>query len=740
LIEIFDYSSIAIDTNGDLGRSSSLPLLNKLQSEGSRRRINQIDKIRAYGIGDIVSLPQLVVCGDQSVGKISVLEGITGIPFPRKDGLCTRFPTEIILRRDDAEKSIMASIQPHSSRSTDGRASLAAYKKTMTDIMSELPGVTEEVSAKLQLRGGPGVVDGSAFASDVLRIEITAHTDLNLTVVDLPGLISLSNDEQIETDVQVIRNMVEGYIESSRTIILAIIQAGNDIANQSIVQMARKHDPEWQRTLGIITKPDLINKGTEGRIAALAMNQGNVKLEHGFFLLKNPTPAEIDAGITTEQRLHTELEFFSSSTWRSHGLDMGRVGVENLRLFLQDLLDNHIERELPNVVEEIRKRLIETEDSLKLLGEPRSGIPAIRGWLTSISMDFCQLVQAASNGDYQGVQSVHFDPSSNFRLRATIQKLNTTFASDVTQKGQKRTVKASKQADPKASENTEEYTEEYTDGVFDWKTGQSDGGHPLVTKKAMAKWVKSVYQRTKGRELPGDYNYVLLAELFREQSSPWGSMAQHHVVAVLSHVKKWIVTAITKTVPDEKLRREVAIICNSWIDGTRDRALAKLQKLLDDESRQPITYNHYYTDNIQKAREDALGAKVEEALKFACTWGSIHDGIQSHQEQYKQLSDSLKSRITVDMDEQACSESMIALNAYYKVAMKTFVDNVCRQVIERHILARLPDMFCPATIAEFSDEKLKLIGLEPKSRQQKRDSLSTRKVILKASLVELQLG
>ena len=68
-----------------------------LQTETSVRRMTLISDLRRRGVGDHINLPQLVVSGDQSTGKSSVLEGLTGLPFPRQDGLCTRFPTEIIL-------------------------------------------------------------------------------------------------------------------------------------------------------------------------------------------------------------------------------------------------------------------------------------------------------------------------------------------------------------------------------------------------------------------------------------------------------------------------------------------------------------------------------------------------------------------------------------------------------------------------------------------------------------------
>lgn len=464
-------------------RQSSISLneMNALQSAKSKRRINQIDRIRSYGIGDIVSLPQLVVCGDQSAGKSSVLEGVTGMPFPRKDGICTRFPTEIVLRRSATDRSIVASIQPHSSRRADTRRRLSDYKRRMAD-MSELPEVTYDVSTLMGLRGHPNVVGGSAFASDVLRIEVTGHADLNLTVVDLPGLISVANKEQTDTDVDLIKGMVEEYISSRRAIVLAVVQAGNDIANQSVIQIARKHDPQGQRTVGIITKPDLINLGTEGHLAELAMNQGNVQLKRGFFLLKNPSPAELACGITIQQRLGQEMDFFASPIWQSHNLDMNRVGVGNLRQFLQCLLDKHIEQELPNVIEEIRHHLLETEASLNRMGPKRSKVADVRYFITGISMDYCQLIQVAVGGGYLGNRQGYFQTGSSTRLRAVVHKLNTNFAARVRDNGQKRKITGALAQEPETEPSEKNELE----------TNGADLERLLVTENQMKKWVKSV--------------------------------------------------------------------------------------------------------------------------------------------------------------------------------------------------------------------------------------------------------
>jgi hypothetical protein len=69
--------------------------LQALQSADQRKVMDIVDKLRRTGLSGVVELPQLVVCGDQSSGKSSVLEAITEIPFPRKENLCTRFATEV---------------------------------------------------------------------------------------------------------------------------------------------------------------------------------------------------------------------------------------------------------------------------------------------------------------------------------------------------------------------------------------------------------------------------------------------------------------------------------------------------------------------------------------------------------------------------------------------------------------------------------------------------------------------
>lgn len=231
----------------------------KIESKVVTRRLNQIDKVRAHGVGDHIDLPQLVVCGDQSAGKSSVLEGIAGIPFPRKDGLCTKFATEIILRHTLGDLSIMASTLPHASRDKEERGKLEGFSRRLSGY-DELPDVIEQVPRLMGLRVSGDDTSSSTFSADVLRIEVTGKTGLQLTMVDLPGLIEGSQDG---VNRALVNDLVDFYMKASRTIILAVIPAGSDIETQSIIRRAFRFDKHGQTTVGIIKKPHLINRESQ---------------------------------------------------------------------------------------------------------------------------------------------------------------------------------------------------------------------------------------------------------------------------------------------------------------------------------------------------------------------------------------------------------------------------------------------------------------------------------------------
>lgn len=116
------------------------------------------------------------------------------------------------------------------------------------------------------------------------------------------------------------------------------------------------------------------------------------------------------------------------------------------------------------------------------------------------------------------------------------------------------------------------------------------------------------------------------------------------------------------------MRLQVHTVFQDWVDNAETFALAEVKKLIKDEHRGPLTYNHYYTDNVQKSRLDAQKRDVRTAINLVAEHdrnGKLH--VSNLHNEIERFLSSIESRITVDMDEQACNEAMTELNAYYKV-------------------------------------------------------------------------
>jgi GTPase SAR1 family protein len=433
--------------------------LTSLQSNKSADRLKQISRLRARGVADSIDLPQLVVCGDQSAGKSSVLEALSGIPFPRDEGVCTRFPTEIIITHDESvQPTISATIIPHTRRSDASKALLRGFHRTIKTI-NELPEVIRSAGNLMGLSGYGNISQGPAFSMDVLQIKVINRSGLHLSIVDLPGLIAVASDVQTEADVATVQDMVTAYIEKPRTIILAVVQAGNDIANQSIIRKSKAFDRDGRRTVGIITKPDLINRGAEARIALLSKGLDTTKLKLGFYLLKNPTPNELKDGITAIQRETNEMKFFTSSPWKEQDLDYNRVGIAKLKDNLQTLLDEHISRELPKVREDIKARLKSVQEALAVLPLDRPSSVHKRMFLSDLAIKYQRLTTSALDGDYSAAGSGDFFSLDNekhgkTRLRAEVHSANTSFATYMRVHGRKTVVCAN----PKKRKTTDTQT------------------------------------------------------------------------------------------------------------------------------------------------------------------------------------------------------------------------------------------------------------------------------------------
>ncbi|XDG09727.1 hypothetical protein ABKA04_009342 [Annulohypoxylon sp. FPYF3050] len=397
--------------------------------------LDAIDDLRKHGIDRLVDLPQIIVVGDQSSGKSSVLEAISRVRFPVNDGLCTRFATELVLRTNNQTK-VDVRIQP----STTSKTKEHSFDENSFN-KEELPRIVEEAKKRM-LKGDAG------FSEDVLRIEICSPDVPHLTMVDLPGFYHSEDENQSAAGRDIVERLAERYMARKNSIILAIISARNQVILQKVLSKVKNHDKTKQRTLGIITKPDILTSGSqdETNFVRLAKNMDKShKLSLGWHVLRNR--GEKDVSDTDEERDDKERKFLESGVWS--GVPSKNRGVESLRKKLSGILLSHIKDNMQGLIGSIEEQVNNHKARLKQLGEPRSTQKELRTHLDRIASQFHILCLQAVEGNYTdqffgGLYPNHegtaISDSRIRKIRALIRDLNRAFAYILATKGSRRII------------------------------------------------------------------------------------------------------------------------------------------------------------------------------------------------------------------------------------------------------------------------------------------------------------
>ena len=215
----------------------------------------------------------------------------------------------------------------------------------------------------------------------------------------------------------------------------------NDLANQEVFEMASAKDPKGERTIGAITKCDLVPDkqmvyswinseptihANASQTVSLANNKLKV-LKHGWFLVRNRTPEEVEQGISPSRLQCLETELFDDLPWNQ--VSEKRRGTQALMKFLAGLLCDRIQSTFPSLLANIRERKKSTKGQLESLGPERKSLAKKRAYLTKIAQDFSSMASQALNGRY--------DPSfpSTMKLRMLVREANDNFAKNMTHNG-----------------------------------------------------------------------------------------------------------------------------------------------------------------------------------------------------------------------------------------------------------------------------------------------------------------
>ncbi|KAG7463691.1 hypothetical protein MATL_G00179300 [Megalops atlanticus] len=337
-------------TSGILTSESSTSL-DQHYEEKVRPCIDLIDSLRSLGVEKDLALPAIAVIGDQSSGKSSVLEALSGVALPRGSGIVTRCPLVLKLKKVK-----------------NGKPWQGVLKFKHTKVVLKSPEeVGQAVSDAQEMIAGKG----QGISRDMITLEIDSANVPDLTLIDLPGIARVAVGNQPKDIGDQIKNMIREFIRKQETISLVVVPANIDIATTEALKMANEVDPQGQRTLGILTKPDLVDKGAEKTVVD-TVNNLVICLKKGYMMVKCRGQQDINDKLSLAEATQREKSFFETHPHFRTLLDSGRATVPFLAEKLTKELVEHISRSLPQLEEQIDVKLEETARELRKLGD---GVP-----------------------------------------------------------------------------------------------------------------------------------------------------------------------------------------------------------------------------------------------------------------------------------------------------------------------------------------------------------------------------
>ncbi|KAK2675398.1 hypothetical protein RAB80_007583 [Fusarium oxysporum f. sp. vasinfectum] len=644
-----------------------------------RSLLDLIDKLQFAQLDD-VKLPQIVVVGDQSAGKSSVLEALTGTPFPRDAGACTRFATEIRMRRAK-ETKLKVSIIPDKTRPYNDQARLLQWGGDVTgdtpfDAM--MRDATELIA--------PKSIPGRFAARDILVVEKEGPDMPLLTLVDLPGLVRVANRDQSESDIQTIEALSDRYMKSSRTIILAVIGGNNDYVQAPILKKARHFDPKGSRTIGVLTKPDMTERiGLEDKFIELVTNkdqENNFKL--GWYVLLNPGPGE--QWQSPEDRANREAEFFSRGKWATLPPEMWGIGA--LRAKLSTQLQRHIGKHVKTLRRQIQQALEGCESQLKAMGVGKDTPEEMRFQMGELFTASNNLVTPAVNGNYKNPFGERFfarqsspkgTPSQ--KLRARIRDESERFARRFRQHGRKVTFQKSQ---PPVANGVNG-----TNGAAEGNGLPTPGTVGDRSKKDFAEFeVEPLLRQIRGNELPLDSNPRAPYILFQDYSRNWPVLAQEY-------------------------KDNVGVICNEFLADVIDHVWPM-------RMRDPL-------------RMHFLELRMKDLVESADTeLGRLTDDmeleIQPFDPEYEERLRKWRAEATENGGTYTEAEEVLEkMLIYYDLTARIFTRNVITQVVERHLLLGMLRLFNPIEILRMPDTTIEAIAAENKETRERRKALQLQK-------------
>ncbi|KAH7018019.1 uncharacterized protein B0I36DRAFT_388315 [Microdochium trichocladiopsis] len=751
-----DFAVMTVLTIAFLGLSfPSLGALSQLASE-QKPLMDTIDELRRYQIDRIIDLPQIIVIGDQSSGKSSVLAAISRIPFPAKGTVCTRFAIELVLRT-----SSRSTLGAHIHRTDGSAVELRAVADTNFDngLLAQIIG-----DAGQRMRAPTG------FSEDVLRVEICRPDVPHLTLIDLPGFYHSENEEQSAEGRELVERLADKYMARDTSIILAIVAASNDMILQSVLSKVRRHDKGGRRTLGIITKPDLLLPGSRGElIVRLARNtHPSHALELGWHVLRNRDEDEKDD--SDDIRDAKEQELCDKAPWNS--LRSADRGVARLRTKLSNILLRHIQKSLPDLDDNIQRKISEYDVRIRQLGPPRDKPTEMRAFLDRVASQYQNICSRALSGNYSheffgGLYPDDEEDGRIRKIRALVRDLNRAYTYILASRGSRRRVvfpddhgklggdaesdgdggtnDSDSDSDRSSGDGDTDAAEEAQAFIGGWSVHAS--GEILRLTQAykfdepekvpvakMARELELLASRNQGTELPGSSNDSLALNLFRDQITPWNEIASFHVRHVTSFARAFVEKLLTHIIDEQDGAPYLAIaqhLVDPFFETTAANLHDKVAELLfhyQEGHPQPFDpeFEALYIDARRRSTVDAAVDMLKEK-----PWLLSEEGRALLADRLRQAQDKVQPA-------PAALDIIAKCQTYYQISIYSFINNVIVLALENCLIRKLPSIITTEMVSRMEDEELRLLAAESATTQLDRAELQRNNEALKKAAKALR--
>uniref|UniRef100_H3CUD6 Interferon-induced GTP-binding protein Mx n=1 Tax=Tetraodon nigroviridis TaxID=99883 RepID=H3CUD6_TETNG len=349
---------------GNRGMEDLIPLVNRMQ-----------DAFSAIGQNANLDLPQIAVVGGQSAGKSSVLENFVGKDFlPRGSGIVTRRPLVLQLMNCPTEYAEF----------------LHCKGKKFTDFDE----VRQEIEAETDRITGAN----KGISPVPINLRVYSPHVLNLTLVDLPGMTKVPvGDQPADIEAQ-IRDMLMQFVTKENCLMLAVSPANSDLANSDALKIAKEVDPQGGlRTIGVITKLDLMDEGTDAREI---LENKLLPLRRGYIGVVNRSQKDIDGKKDIAAAMGAERKFFLSHPSYRHLAD--RMGTPHLQKVLNQQLTNHIRDTLPGLRAKLQSQLLSIEKEVEEYknfrpDDPSRKTKALLQMVQQFSVDFDKCIEGSGD-------------------------------------------------------------------------------------------------------------------------------------------------------------------------------------------------------------------------------------------------------------------------------------------------------------------------------------------------------